>query len=140
MLSRVDFSGRWEFSPGASALQIESPDAVMFAIEHREPGFRLERTLTFGGRSDTFAIDLTVGADGAPVTRGEATLYPSLRWDGDQLVFFARIVHGGEEATNLVRYRLEEDGTILVAEESFRSSGQSYDNRWVFTKCASAAE
>jgi hypothetical protein len=133
-MSRVDFSGRWQFAPDASTLQIARPDAAAFTIEHREPSFRLERTLTFGERSDTFAIELTVGTDRGPIPRGEAMLYPSLRWDGDDLVFFTRIVHDGEEATNLVRYRLEEDGTVLIAEESFRSSAQSYDNRWVFTR------
>jgi hypothetical protein len=31
-----DFSGRWTFSPGASALQIRTPDAIEFLIDHRE--------------------------------------------------------------------------------------------------------
>lgn len=110
------------------------PDKVVFTIKHREPSFRLERTLVFGDRSDTFELDLTVGADGEPFTRGDATLRPSLRWDGDRLVFLTRILRGEEEATNLVRYGLEEDGTILVADESFRSTTQSYDNRWLFER------
>ncbi|MGQ0702251.1 MAG: hypothetical protein ACT4PM_03860 [Gemmatimonadales bacterium] len=60
-MSKIDYSGRWQFSPRASTLQIGMPDSVVFTIEHREPSFRFERTLTFGARSDTFAIVLTDG-------------------------------------------------------------------------------
>ena len=54
-----------------------------------------------------------------------------LDWDGDDLMFVTRIVRGTDEATNSVRYRLEEDGAVLVGEESFRSAAHAYDNRWV---------
>jgi hypothetical protein len=104
-------------------------------IDHDERLFRLERTLVFGDRTDTYAIDLRVGAGQPPITRGAATLYPSLEWDGDQLVFRTRIVQPeGEEATNVVRYHLAEDGAVLVAEERFVSATQRYANRWVFGK------
>ena len=139
MMSRPNYSGRWRFNAEASTLQIAIPSALDFTIEHREPFFRLERTLRFGDRTDTFSIDLTVGAEPVPVPRGDATIYPGLQWDvgvggGDQLVFRTRIVRGGEEAINLVRYRLEPGGNTLVADESFRSSSQNYDNRWVLTR------
>ncbi|HEX4953360.1 MAG TPA: hypothetical protein VF017_08205 [Thermoanaerobaculia bacterium] len=131
-MSKPNYSGRWRFCAEASTLQIAIPDAVVFAIEHREPSFHLERTLTFGGLSNTFALDLTVGTEREPLIRGDATLYPSLRWEGDQLVFRTRIVQGDDESTNVVRYALEEEGTVLVAEESFRGPKQNYSNRWVF--------
>ena len=38
-------------------------------------------------------------------------MYPSLLWDGDQLVFRTRIPTESEEASNLVRYGLEGNGT-----------------------------
>lgn len=133
-MSRPDYSGKWQFDGAASALEIRRPEAVVFAIDHREPFFHLERTLTFAGQTDRFAIDLTVGADPAPLSRGDATLYPSLRWEENQLVFLTRIVRGGEESTNWVRYHLEEAGSVLVAEERFRSRERNYDNRWVFNK------
>jgi len=132
--TRPDFSGRWRFDPAASALEIPTPEAVEFAIEHREPLFRLSRTLTMAGRADTFAIDLVIGGDNAPVAHGEATLYPEIHWDGDDLVFPTRIVRGNEEATNHVRYHLEGDGSVLVATERLRSPGLNYDNRWVLTR------
>lgn len=129
-----DLSGRWTFSPGDSALQIRTPDAIEFLIDHREPSFRLERTLVFGGRSDSFAIDLTVGAEHAPLAHGNITLYPSLEWDEQGLVFVTRIVQGAEESLNLVRYHLEANGTVLVADESLSGPTLSYQNRWVFVK------
>jgi hypothetical protein len=39
-----------------------------------------------------------------------------------------------DEATNVVRYSLENGGETLVAHESFLSSKQSYDNVWVLNK------
>lgn len=133
-MPRPDFSGEWRFSSGESRLEIGTPDVVAFRVEHREPAFRLERKFVIGGRSDTFAIDLIVGTEHAPFTRGGAKLYPSLEWDGEHLVFLIRIIRGVEEATNVVRYHLEAEGAVLVAEESFRGPEQSYDNRWVFRK------
>ena len=82
----------WRFCAEASTLEIEPPVAVVFDIDHREPAFGLQRTLRFDDRSDTFELDLTVGTERAPIRRGDASLYPSLRWDGEQLVFFTRIV------------------------------------------------
>jgi len=131
---RPNYSGRWQFDATASALQIEAPDAVTFVVDHHEPVFRLERSLTFGDKTDTFAIVLTVDAENPPFSRGDATLYASLRWDGDELEFLTRIVRGNAEATNSVRYRLEEEGALLVAAESFRSRDLDYDNRWVLRK------
>ncbi|HLG06006.1 MAG TPA: hypothetical protein VI383_07645, partial [Gemmatimonadales bacterium] len=77
-MPRPNYSGRWRFNAEASALQIAIPSALDFTIEHREPFFRLERTLRFGDRTDTFSIDLTVGAEPVPVPRGDATIYPGL--------------------------------------------------------------
>lgn len=134
LLARPDYSGEWLFSAGSSRLQIGSPDAVSFTIEHHEPSFRLERLLRFGDRSDTFTIELVIGNEHEPIVRGDAMLYPSMEWDAEQLVLRTTIRRQGELATNLLRYHLEDDGAVLVAEESYRSSSQSYDNRWVFRK------
>jgi hypothetical protein len=130
----VDFSGRWQFVPDASVLQIASPDAVMFSITHREPHFHLERTLELGGHRDFFAIDLTIGAPPSTISRGDATLHARVTWDDDQLAFDTRIIRAGEEATNVVHYRLEDNGRMLIAEERFRSAKHNYDNRWVFAR------
>jgi hypothetical protein len=137
-MAQPDFSGTWRFRAHESALEITRPDVVKLLISHDGPFFRLERTLVFGDRTDTFAIDLCIGVEPRPFARGAATLYPSLQWDGDQLVFRTRIVRPEEEeeeeATNVVRYRLAAEGAVLVADEHFESATQRYDNRWVFEK------
>ena len=60
-----DFSGTWAFNAATSRLQIPAPDSSEFAIEHRDPHFRLTRTLVMQGQRDTFSINLTT--DGAGV-------------------------------------------------------------------------
>ena len=85
--------------------------------------------LKFGDRSDTFEIDLTVGSDRAPIARGDAMLYPTLKWKRNQRVFFTRIVRGNDESTNLVHFSLEQGNAVLIAEERFRGANQNYDYR-----------
>ena len=133
-MSRPDFSGRWRYDADASSLQISGPVAVVAVIEHRDSLFRMERSMQLEDRTDEFAIELTIGGKNAPLSRADATLHPAIDWDGDDLVFVTRIVRGTGEATNSVRYRLEEDGAVLVGEESFRSADHSYDNRWVMRR------
>jgi hypothetical protein len=40
----------------------------------------------------------------------------------------------GEQATNIVRYRLEDAGQMLIAEKQLRSTQHKHDNIWVFEK------
>jgi len=133
-MSKPNFTGRWRFNPEDSRLEIATPDAVVFEIRHSEPSFRFERILTFGDRTDKFELELMVGTTSSPFSRGDATLHPSLKWKENKLEFMTRIEQGEEESTNLVVYGLEEDGELLVAEESFRGPRLSYKNRWVFRK------
>jgi hypothetical protein len=129
-----DFTGRWRFDAEQSRLQIALPDAVELTIEQEDPRFRLERMLVFGDRRDQFAIGLEIGAEARPVTRHGATLHPSLQWDGETLVFRTLIDAGDGQATNVVRYSLQEGGGQLVADEEFTGPGQYYVNRWVFRR------
>jgi hypothetical protein len=133
-MTRPSFTGTWKFNPAKSSLQIPAPGSTTFVIEHSEPRFRLERTHIFGGKSDTFNIDLTT--DGQAVVQAHAgfEIDASLRWEGDTLVFDSRLKREGEQATNIVRYSLSADGRTFIAEEQLRSKEQSHDNRWVFDK------
>ena len=133
-MTRQDFTGRWHFDPWASQLQIDTPESVALVIEQDDTCFRLERALTVAGHTDTFSITLDIGAVNPPVARGPVMLHPSLEWEGEELVFRTRIVGEDGEDTNLVRYRLEDDGAILVAEERFQGPGKRYRNTWVFRK------
>jgi hypothetical protein len=133
-MAKPDFTGIWQFNPSKSLLQIPAPESTTFFIEHREPCFRLERTHVFDGNSDTFSIELAT--DGKPVALNHRGLEirASLNWEGETLLFYSTVERDGVQATNIVRYRLLEDGQVFIAEEQFRSQEMNYENRWVFDK------
>lgn len=133
-MSKPDFSGTWKFNPAKSVLQIPAPDATIFVVDHREPIFRIQRTHVSGEKSDTFALDLTTDNKEVKIDRGELQMCARVYWEGDTLVFETRLVKQGEEATNLVRYKLAETLDSCTAEECFRSKALNYDNIWVMEK------
>jgi hypothetical protein len=133
-MTKPDFSGTWKFNPARSSLQIPAPESTIFVIKHREPHFRLERTHIFGGNSDTFSIDLTT--DGNTVVRTHAGLEinATLRWEGDALVFDSKLERDGKQATNIVRYKLSDDGQSFIADEKFSSKELNYENKWLLER------
>jgi hypothetical protein len=133
-MPKPDFSGIWKFNPRKSVLQIPTPDSSIFVVEHREPVFRIQRTHVFGRKSDTFSLDLTTDGTEVTIDRGEVQIHARVYWEGDILVFDTRLVKQGEEATNLVRYKLAEMLDAFTAEERFRSKSLNYDNIWVMDK------
>ena len=103
--------------------------------EHREPRFRLSRTHTSAGQSDTWGIELAT--DGKEVVREESnrTLHCRMTWEGNSLVFFVRIrAHDGEEITDRVKYVMASDGKSFTAYESYRGRTAKADNVWVLEK------
>jgi hypothetical protein len=133
-LAKPDFTGRWRFNPGKSALEIQPPDASVFVIDHREPALRVTRTHISKGRSDTFTLDLTTDGKEVVLEHGDLHLRARAHWEGEVLAFDSKVTRGGIEGTNVVRYSLAEDGMSFVAEERFRSAALSYDNRWVMER------
>jgi len=133
-MNRPNFSGSWQFNPQKSSLQIQAPDSTTFTIEHNEPDFKLTRTFTFGGKSDTFSILLKTDGNQVSFQHGGRTINARLYWDEDRLVFDSSINRDNEIAINVVNYRLEDQGKTLIAEEKFTSRDQNYLNRWVFIK------
>jgi hypothetical protein len=133
-MTRPDFSGRWQFNPGKSLLEIPSPDSTIFVIEHDEPRFHLTRTHVHGGKSDTFSIELTTDGEIVEFNHAGLVVRASLQWEGMALMFDSTLDRNGEQATNIVRYELSDDNQILLAHEWFRSKSLNYDNRWVFDR------
>lgn len=133
-MTKPNFTGTWKFNSGKSVLQMPSPESSIFVIEHNEPHFHLERTHVFAGKSDTFSVDLTTGEKPVTVNVAGFEAQSRLYWQDDSLVFDSRFVHEGEEASNIVRYKLEDNGQTLIAEEQLRSSLHKHDNNWVFDK------
>lgn len=133
-MSKPDFSGRWQFNPGKSLLEIPSPDSTTFVIEHNEPRFQLTRTHVFGGKSDTFSLELKTDGKIVEFTHAGLVIRASLQWEGMTLVFDSTMDRKGDQGTNIVRYALSDDKRVLLAHEWFRSKSLNYDNRWVFDR------
>jgi hypothetical protein len=133
-MAKPDFSGTWSFNRAKSTLQIPAPDETLFVVDHREPSLRISRTHTVGEKRDTFSLDLNTQGHEVSTTRDDVQLHARAYWDGDTLVFDARLVRAGEDSTNVVRYTLSADGLSFVAEERFRSASLNYDNTWIMEK------
>ena len=133
-MAKPNFTGTWKFNSGKSVLQMPSPESAIFVIEHNEPHFRLERMLVFDGKSDTFSVALTTDKKPITVNIGGFEAQSRLYWEDDSLVFDSRFVHEGEEASNIVRYKLEDEGQTLIADEQLRSTQHKHDNMWMFDK------
>jgi hypothetical protein len=131
---KPNFTGTWKVNFRESVLQIPAPESTVFVIEHHEPHFHLTRTHTAQGKSDTFSIDLTTNGKEVVRRDGKRTIYARAHWEGSVLVFDSRIVVEGKEATNVVRYRMAEDGRSFTAKERFRGPQLNYDNVWVLKK------
>jgi len=133
-MQKPNFTGTWKFNPSKSLLQIPAPDSTIFVVEHMEPVFRLSRTHVVGDKSDTFALDLTTDGTEVDIVRGDLRLRARVYWEGETLVFDSHVVRGGEDASNIVRYKLAGTLDSLVAEERFRSKSLCYDNIWLLER------
>jgi hypothetical protein len=131
-----NFSGEWVLNKAKSTLikRLADIEKGVVRIEHHDPIFKFHRTFTGGGKDDTYAYELTT--DGKEVVSEEVNrkLYSRLYWEDSALVFFTRIVAPQWEATNIVYYRLLDDGRELQAEEHVRGLDFSHDNLWVFDR------
>lgn len=52
----------------------------MFVLDHRAPTLRIARTHTAGGKSDTFALDLTTDGKDVALDRGNLRLRARAYW------------------------------------------------------------
>jgi hypothetical protein len=131
---KPNFSGTWKMNLEKSRLQTPAPDSSTLTIDHKEPSFRLSRTHVVKERPDTFSIGLTTDGKELVTNDPGETAYNRCYWEGDTLVFAARIVRKDREATNVVKYSLSPDGKQLTANEQFRGPIVKYDNIWVFDR------
>ena len=130
---KPDLTGTWILNLEKSRLQIgDKIESGTFTIEHQEPQFRFSRVFLAGGREDSTSYALTTDGKEKIENGPGRTTSSRLYWDGDVLVLDERIVlKDGRQATNVVRYSLQEGGRTLVAEEKFRGPIRKYDNHWV---------
>ncbi len=130
---KPDLTGTWVLNLEKSRLQIEDKiESGTFRIEHKEPVFRFSRVFVVDGKEDALSYDLTTDGKEKIENGPGRTTTSRLYWDGDVLVLDERIVlKDGRQATNVVRYSLQDGGRTLVAEEKFRGPLRKHDNLWV---------
>jgi len=133
-MQKPNFTGTWKFNPGKSKLQITPPESMVIVIDHREPVFKMSRTHIVEKETDTFAMELTTDGKEATVEQPNLRLRAHANWDGETLVIHTTVVRSGEEAVNIVRYKLATTPNTMVAEECFRSLDLRYDNTWVMDR------
>ncbi len=131
-----DFTGTWVMDKANTQLQFPNLSALekaVVVIDHREPNFKFQRTFTVAGSDGKFSYELTTdGKETGPEGGGLGT-YMHLTWEGDQLVFSARIVDRSGETTDTVHYHLVQGGRVLEMNEVYRGTNNA-DNHWVFNK------
>ena len=131
---KPDFSGTYVLNMQRTKQQ-KKPAVIggEIILEHRGPVFKFRRTFRIEGRDQLQTNGYEITTDGREVIekRGDVTSRMTMIWDGDSLVFTEKISSPKyPDATNTVRYRLEDGGKTLVAEETFRGPW-NYDNVWV---------
>lgn len=118
-----------------SGEEIAKFDNTTITIEHKEPNFRFHRLSLKGGKADESAFELTTDGVEKVEREGGRVRTSRLTWDGEALVFYSHVLlPDGREATDTVRYSLQDGGKAFVAEEKFRGPVVKYDNLWVTDK------
>ncbi|OGF61964.1 MAG: hypothetical protein A2Y62_20800 [Candidatus Fischerbacteria bacterium RBG_13_37_8] len=128
---KPDFSGTYIFNAQKSKLEIPAPSSATFTIEHKEPLFKISRTIVFDEKSDTWGIELTTDGRDIIVEESERTLHCRAYWKGEDLAFDTAIIMKDKRAANFVQYHLSDDGITITATECFRGPTNQYDNIWV---------
>lgn len=132
--TKPDFSGTWIFNPAKSGLEMTAPTKSVFVIEHNDPTFRLTRTHTWGETFDTLSFEATIGGEEVYQKLGDYEIWMRLFWMGKELVLDSRIAYQGGEGTNVVHYRLANQGKTLIAAEWYHMPSEQHHNYWVFER------
>ena len=130
----VNFTGVWFFDPEKSELQSPPPETSIFNITYCEQAFSLDRTHIVGGLPDRFTIELKLNGTEADINLRGVNITAKMYWEQDTLVCDMLLKQGKEEAVNIVKYSLLDEGETLVADEYFESCEYKQHNKWVFNK------
>jgi hypothetical protein len=134
--AKPDFSGTWIFNPGKSRLEMTAPTKSVFVIEHQDPKFKVTRTHTWGERSDTLSFEFATDGEEHYWKQGDWESWTRMTWLREELVLDMEISDRGEQGTNVVHYRLTDNGKTFVAAEWFHMPKQQHHNLWVFDRAA----
>ena len=134
---KVNFSGTWIYNADKSQLgldQLSQLKSGIFRIVHNEPNFQLSRTFDINGEKHHLSFELKTDGTELKSERGDQELVSRLNWDDDVLIFVTNKKGPQGEGVNRVRYQLQQEGEVLVADEKFESKALSYHNVWVFDR------
>jgi len=134
---KPDFSGEWVLNKARTQLQfpdITAIDRGSVEIEREGTAFKFKRVFVIGLEKDIYSYELTADGKEKTTKEGKRKIVSKSYWQGDALVYDTRIDAPQGDATNVVYYRLREDGKVLEAEEHFRGPNHKHDNVWVFDR------
>jgi len=129
-----DLSGTWEFNAAKSRLEMTVPSKSIFVIDHQDPRFEFTRTHTWGGESDTLTLQFTTDGKEHHQKVGDMETWSRLTWMGEELVLNMKVAYRGEQGTNVVHYRLADEGNTFIAAEWYHMPSRQHHNLWVFDK------
>jgi nuclear transport factor 2 (NTF2) superfamily protein len=132
--SQADFSGTWIFNLERSKLEMPAPVESTFWIEHQNGIFKLTRTHVWEEHWDTVSFEAAPGGDELYKETGEFETWTRLYWLGEELVLDMKMAYKGERGTNVVHYRLTDEGKTFVAAEWYHMPREQHHNLWVFDK------
>ena len=131
---KPDFSGTYVLDMQRTKLQTTPPVlGGEIVLEHREAYFMFSRAFRIEGQEPLETSAYEVSTDGREAVKkdGDVTTKLSMTWDGDSLVFTVKVLSPKDgDGIHTARYRLEDGGKTLIAEESFRGPWH-FDNLWV---------
>jgi nuclear transport factor 2 (NTF2) superfamily protein len=137
---KPDFSGTWIFNPAKSRLETSVPTKSIFWIEHQDPRFKLTRTHVWDERWDTLSSEATTDGEERYKSTGGFETWTHMYWQGEELVLDMRLAYLGEQGTNVVHYRLADEGRTFIAAEWYHMPREQHQNLWVFDRGSEAAE
>ncbi len=131
---RPDFSGEWVLNVTKSTVATPGIQSGTARIDHKEPLFVFQRTFVTKDGPDEVRYELATDGKEKVTTAGNQTRRSRLYWEGAELVLDEKIEMSGRTATNVVHYRLENGGRVLIAHEVFIVPSFKHDNTWVFDR------
>ena len=131
---RPNFSGEWVLNVKKSTMATQGVESGTVRIDHKEPAFGFQRRFVTKNGPSEARYDLTTDDKEKVRTSGNVTRRSRMYWEGEELVLDEKGEMSGGTATNVVRYRLENGGAVLVARETFNGPKLKYANVWVFDR------
>ena len=139
---KPDFTGTWELDLIRSSYKIPSQlpplKSSTFFIDHKEPHWVLDRTHVWEDENIKDVLKIEQDIDGKYVihdwTNANATIKARMYWENEAIIFDSEIIFPNEIASNIARYKLEDNGETFIADENYQSESHSHVNHWVFNK------